>query len=152
MKNSVKSKNYDKFLGDIKSYVEENYYVEKIVSNISEVKLGKKFDELLFQYIDERGLTDVEVYKRANIDRRQFSKIKCRKIYKPKFNTIIKFAFALNLSISELEALLKTCSYSLSSSSIFDVIVKYFFENRIYNELLFNEVCSEFEINSEMNV
>lgn len=145
--NKLKNNNYDKFLGEVKIYVEKNYEIDKIVDRISKVKLEKTFSELLFCYIDEKKFTDVQTYKKANIDRRQFSKIKCKKKYRPKFNTIIKFGFALELSISELDSLLKTCSYTLSSSSIYDVIIKYFFENRIYNESLFNDVCEEFNIN-----
>lgn len=82
--------------------------------------------QILFQYIDEKGFTDAEVYKRAGIDRKHFSKIRSIKDYKPKKTTVIALSFALELTVDEAEELLDSGGFSLSESETYDLVVRFF--------------------------
>ena len=98
--------------------------------------LGTKedtFTRRLFRLIDERGLDDVTVYKRANIDRKLFSGIRCKKNYHPKKKTAVALAIALELSMDETADLLARAGYALSPNDRFDVIVSHFISRRFYN-------------------
>ncbi len=105
--------------------------------------MDKGFAETLFDLIDEKGITDVECYKRANVDKKTFSKIKCNKGYKPSKVTAVSFAIALRLTLEETNALLSTVGMCLSHSNKFDVIIEYFLVTGNYktiydvNETLF---------------
>ena len=107
--------------------------------------MDKGFAELLFLFIDRSGMTDVECYKRANVDRKTFSKIKCNKEYRPSKATALSFAVALRLNIAETNLLLRTLGMTLSNSIEFDVIVQFFIENRIYDINVINEALFEFD-------
>lgn len=97
--------------------------------------LDRGFAETLFHYIDEKGLTDVECYKRANVDKKTFSKIKCNPDYRPSKITAVSFAIALRLDLDETRHLLNTVGLSLSRSSKFDVIIEYFVTTGNYKDI-----------------
>ncbi len=97
--------------------------------------MDKGFADTLFEYIDEKGITDVECYKRANVDKKTFSKIKCNKEYRPSKVTAVSFAIALRLNIDQTNRLLKTAGMSLSRSNLFDVIIEYFITTGNYKTI-----------------
>ena len=93
---------------------------------------SRSFKETLFSFIDNCGLRDSEVYKKANIDRKLFSKIRCGKNYIPRKNVIIKLGLALDLPKSDFEKLLKSGCYTLSENR-FDLIISCCLDNNVYN-------------------
>ena len=109
-------------------------------------KMDKGFAETLFEFIDQKGLTDVECYKRSNVDKKTFSKIKCNKDYRPSKVTAVSFAIGLKLSLEETNRLLKTVGLSLSGSNKFDIIIEYFITSGKYENIYdVNEVLYQFD-------
>lgn len=103
------------------------------------------FQKKLFTLIDESGESDPAVYKRANIDRKLFAKIRKDENYKPSRKTAIALALALKLSLKEAEDLLERAGYALSMSTIFDLIIRYCFEHGVYDIIEVNSILFEFD-------
>ncbi len=102
--------------------------LEELMSEVSE-----SWQESLFRLIDQKGYTDSEVYKRANLDRKLFSKIRNNMAYQPKKSTAVALAVALRLNLDETKDFLARAGYALSRSSRSDIIVEYFIEEGIYD-------------------
>ena len=103
------------------------------------------FQQRLFKLIDERHLDDVTVYKRANIDRKVFSKIRCNENYHPAKKTAIAFAIALELNESEMKDLLARAEFALAPWSKFDLIISYFVNHKIYDINEINMVLFKYD-------
>lgn len=153
-------------LKDVEDYVEANYFETVVVNEAIEVyespilktearsvtleawveELEEPFSQMLLKLIDSKGTTDVEVYKRANLDRKLFSKIRTGKDYIPSKRNVIALGMALELSSDEMEDFLGHAGYALSPSLLFDVIIGYFVESRRYNVHEINQVLFEYDL------
>ena len=108
--------------------------LEELVNNLEET-----FSEMVLRLVDEKGYKDSEVYKRANMDRKLFSKIRSNPDYHPKKETVLALAVGLKLSVDETLDLLQRAGYTLSNSSKTDVIVRFFLEKGEHDIFLINE-------------
>lgn len=105
----------------------------------------ESYQQMLFRLIDERGLKDSECYKRANVSKQVFSKIRCNAEYRPTKPTLLAFAVALHLSFDETVELLQKAGYAFTQSSQFDIIVTYFIQKGCYDLFQINEFLYSYD-------
>ena len=112
---------------------------------IPPIKLDESFSEALLRMIDEKGLKDSECYKKANVDRRLFSKIRSDSKYSPSKQTALSFAIALELNIKETNEFIKRAGYTLGNSTVDDYIVKFFIKEKNFNIDEINEALLHYD-------
>ena len=123
-------------------------FSEKSAESLEDMlgNMGRSFADTLFYYIDKKEISDVEAYKRSNVGKKTFSKIKCNKDYNPSKITAVSFAIGLRLNIEETRHLLSTAGMCLSNSNKFDVIIEYFIVTGNYKTVHdVNEVLYQFD-------
>ena len=117
----------------------ESFTLDELLNEV-----GESFHEMLFTRIDMSGMTDVEIYKRANIDRKLFSKIRSNPAYHPRKQTVLALAIALKLNLADTIDLLARAEYAFSPGSKGDLIVKYFIEQEVYDIMAINFALDEY--------
>ena len=127
----------------IKKGMSSTISVNRNIDNLMN-QLEETFSQRLLRMIDERGMTDSEVYTRAYVDRRHFSKIRKDVNYVPNKKTVLAFTIALELSLDEAKDLLGSAGFALSRSSKTDIIVAYFLQNKIYDMFEINDVLDAY--------
>ena len=141
---------------DIEDYLEEKYEAPEqqllfqktfntdlTINDIVAAKV-ESFQDKLFQMIRDKQIDEVEMYKKANISRQLFSKIKSEKDYHPTKNTVFALAIGMELTIDETSDLLEKAGYAFSSASKSDLIIQFFLYHQNYNIFAINEVLDKY--------
>lgn len=132
---------YDKWLEP--AVVTNEAYDDELIRRLAEK--DESFAEMLLRKIDESGMTDAQCYKRANIDRKLFSKIRGDMKYRPSKTTATAFAFALELPFDEAKSLIEKAGYSLTESNAFDIIIMYYLKRDVYDIYKVNECLFKYD-------
>ncbi len=130
-------------------YCEKEAFLDITTDEIENfIKKNRKptLNQVLFSYIDKKGVSDTEVYKKAGIDRRHFSKIRSNPNYRPGKNTTIALAFALELNQDDTHNLLSSAGYTLSDSETSDLVILFCLEKKIYDIDLVNQALDYFSL------
>ena len=109
-------------------------------------QIDESFSEMLLRMIDERQITDATCYKKANIDRKLFNKIKNNPSYKPSKQTVLAFAIALELTLEETKDMLMKAGFALSHSNKADIVVEYCIMTGNYNIIEINQVLFKMDL------
>ena len=117
----------------------------KVIKKIEEKNVDT-WQETVLYLIDIKGYTDPEVYKRGNISKQTFSKIRCNRYYQPLKDTAIQMCFGLKLNLDETRDLMNKAGFTLSSSIKRDLVVRYFIEEKIYDINSLNDVLYDMEL------
>ena len=133
--------------------MDDKNLIEKFTEHRKKIDvLLEKFDYTFANYlrdlIKNKNMSEVEVYKKAHLDRRLFSKIRKEKNYMPSKQTILTIAVAMELNLQETGELLKFAGYSLSLGIKSDVIITYFIENKVYDLFLINDTLEHYKLKS----
>ncbi len=121
------------------------YSLEDSVSLEEALRLDETFSVRLLKLIDAKGMTEVECYKKANVSKQTWYKIMNEKDYRPNRKTVISFAVALELTLSETQDLMETVGFVLSNSSKFDLIIRYCIERGIYDVLEIDAILFQYD-------
>ena len=132
------------FAGSEGDYNKILFWVESGFAYLSG-NIDEGFCLTLLRLIDAKGMSDVECYKKANVSKQTWHKIMNDKNYRPSKNTVISFAIALELTLSETKDLLGRVGYALSRSSKFDIIIEYFITRGIYDIFEIDETLFKFD-------
>ncbi len=125
------------------SCIETGFDTNMTIEDIAEKKV-ETFQDKLFQMIRDKKINEVEMYKKGNISRQLFSKIKSEKDYHPTKNTVFSLAIGMELNIDETSELLAKAGYAFSTSSKLDLIIQYFMYHKNYNLFIINEVLDKY--------
>ena len=146
---------------DIQTYLDENLVIERECCDLAAEPMvfyqealpmeadlledmEPTFSQTLFKMIKEKGISETDCYKNANLDRRLFSKIRSNDDYQLRKNTVFALCIGLKLNLDEAEELLDKAGYSISHSIKFDTIMEYLIKKEIYDIIVVNEILFSF--------
>ena len=146
---SQKGINPKSIFRDAKPFID--FEEEESITLFNSQKLKPTFYDLIIRFADKLNISDSDLYKKAYVDRRLFSKI--RQGHKPNIKTVIRLGLALELNENDFTTLLNSCNYSLYEDKYFDIAIKYFVKNKIYdinrcNDILYScklDLLNEYE-------